>query len=59
MRDWSQPIDAPTAQPQQQTEQPPARVDWSARAKQLRDEHVTATGAEQPNQKPEGPRMKQ
>lgn len=40
----------------------PDRVDWSARAQQLREEHdspVSPDQPDQPEQRPDGPRMKQ
>lgn len=55
-RDWAQPIDTP---PTPQQEKPQAgRVDWAARAKQLRTEHGNAAAPDQPKQRPDGPRMK-
>lgn len=56
-RDWTQPIDTPPPAPQQQKPQA-GRVDWAARAKQLRTEHGNAAAPDQPTQRPDGPRMK-
>lgn len=55
-RDWTRPTDTPPA-PQPQKPQA-GRVDWAARAKQLRTEHGNAAAADQPKQGPGGPRMK-
>jgi hypothetical protein len=58
--DWSALHEkaAQAVEPSQLSSATAGRVDWSARAQQLREQHGAAAEPEQPKQRPDGPRMK-
>lgn len=57
-RDWTAEAEARAAQKPQEPTKAPARIDWAARAAELRKVHGDAAKPDQPKQRPDGPRMK-